>query len=265
MHIFLKVRAVLAFVCFSLLLSSCGDNSSPTAPVATKPNAPTLSLPANGAVNQSVTAALTWSTVSNATTYHVQVSLTSDFSSLVADSSLSVATVNVLWLIDSTTYYWRVSAGNTIGVSAWSNPSNFTTLKETSFWEFGRSQGYLGYWAAIDHLGVTWLYNFKGNAVVISNVSDVIDTVALTINKDTTETYGGVFSLDSSVTPHAMNIYLTWPTQDKGQMIQTIYNFLPPSGSFEQCNIMLNDPGAARPTDFSNTDKYLPLQYQWTH
>ena len=256
-------------ICCALLflISSCGDKSSPTAPVATKPNSPTLSSPANGAANQPVTATLTWGAISNAITYHYQVSSNSDFTSLVAeDSTLVSAMVSIPWLVDSTIYYWRVSAKNASGLSAWSDTWNFTVPYDQTFWEFGRSQGYLGYWEASDKMSQdSWLYNFLGNLVVISKIKTVVDTVNITINFDTVETYRGVFTLDSSVTPHAMDIHLLTP-QYKGQTIQTIYNFLPPAGSFEECYLMANDPDAPRPAVMDNTsNNFLDLFYQWTH
>jgi hypothetical protein len=228
---------------------------------------PMLSSPVNGAQNQPVTATLTWGAVNNATTYHYQVSSSNDFSSIVAeDSTITVATVSVPWLVDSTTYYWRVSAKNATGMSAWSDTWNFSVPYAQTFWEFGRSQGYLGYWAAPDQMSQdTWLYNFLGNLAVISKIKTVVDTVNITINYDTVEIYRGVFTLDSSVTPHAMDIHLSTP-QYKGQTIQTIYNFLPPAGSFEECYLMANDPGAARPTVMDKTsNNFLDLEYQWTH
>jgi hypothetical protein len=230
------------------------------------PSAPTLSSPANQAVNQPVTATLSWSTVSNATSYHIQVSSSNDFLSRVVDSSLTAATVIVPWLIDNTTYYWRVSAQNASGVSNWSDTWNFTVIYSQTFWEFGRSQGYLGYWAAPDKTSQdTWLYNFLGNLVVIAKIKTVVDTINISINYDTVETYRGVFTLDSSVTPHTMDIHLLTP-EYKGQTIQTIYNFLPPSGSFEECYLMANAPDAARPTVMDQTsDNFLDLFYQWTH
>jgi hypothetical protein len=237
-------------------------NITPQAPVV-----PTLSSPANGAANQPVTATLTWGAVSNATTYHYQVSSNSDFTSLVAeDSTLVSATVSIPWLVDSTIYYWRVSAKNASGLSAWSDTWNFTVPYDQTFWEFGRSQGYLGYWAAPDKMSQdTWLYNFLGNLVVISKIKTVVDTVNLSINFDTVETYRGVFTLDSSVTPHSMDIHLSTP-QYKGQTILTIYDFLPPAGSFEECYLMANDPGAVRPAVLDNTsNNFLDLFYQWTH
>lgn len=274
MRILIKASAILASVSFFLLLSSCSKNN----PVSvTPPGTPTLSLPANGAIDQPVTTALTWSMVSGASTYHIQVSSDSTFpsSSLVADvSSLTAPADSVHWLVDSTTYYWRARAENSGGAGNWTDPWQFTTIKDSSFFEFGRSQGYLGYWAASDpDSGFTRLYDFKGNVVVLSKILMVIDTNSGTITFDTVESYRGVFVLDSSVTPNAMDIHLTTP-QYKGQTIQTIYHFLPPSGSFEECDIMMNAPGAARPTYMPdplaqppdpNINKFLPLMYQWTH
>lgn len=228
---------------------------------------PMLSSPVNGAQNQPVTATLTWGAVNNATTYHYQVSSSNDFSSIVAeDSTITAATVSVPWLVDSTTYYWRVSAKNGIGTSAWSNIWNFTTLKDSSFFEFGRSQGYLGYWGASDQVGNNWLYNFTGDVMTISEIIQTVDTASLSFINDTVEVYGGVFTLDSSVSPNAMNIYVTSPAQYKGQMIQTIYALQPVNGSFVDCWVMLNTPGAARPTTIDHSsNNFLDLEYRWTH
>ena len=144
------------------------------APVA--PGAPTLNSPANNAVDQPATATLTWSTIANATAYDLQVSSTNDFSSLVAEkSSLSAATATVSWLVDNTTYFWRVRAKNDVGTSDWTAPWSFTVVNDSTFFEFGRSQGYSGYWAASDPTSQdSWLYYFSKNTVVISIIHTIV-------------------------------------------------------------------------------------------
>ncbi len=243
MRIFLKAGVVLASISFYLLLSSCGKDN----PVSvTAPGTPTLSLPADGATDQPMTTTLTWSTVSTATTYHIQVSSSSTFSSFIAeDSSLTAATATVHWLVDSTTYYWRARAKNAAGVSNWTDPWHFTVITGASFLE--------GHWAGIDPIADSWLYYFKGNTVVISKIRSMQD--------DTVETYRGVFVMDSSVTPHTMDIHLTTP-QYNGQTIQTIYDYIGMAGSSFLCDIVKNDPGAARPTDVLNDPNLLLLYYQ---
>lgn len=176
MHIFLKVHAVLAFVCFSLLLSSCGDKSSPTAP---------------------------------AQTYTIDTLHASIFQN---------------------------------------NLPEYTTQNPTN-------------WYCNDVANpFTWLYHFNGNLLVISQISTTI-TVDSIIN-DTTQIYRGVFVLDSSATPHHMDIHLLAPAQYQGQTIQTLYAFQPVQGSFINCFTMINAPGAARPATIDQTsNSFLNLRY----
>ena len=92
------------------------------------PQAPTLTAPVNGATEQTLTPALTWSMVSDAAVYHVQVSTVSTFASVLAeDSSLTSASKTLGGLTKSTTYYWRVQAKNAGGSSIWSSVFSFTT------------------------------------------------------------------------------------------------------------------------------------------
>ncbi|OGU27792.1 MAG: hypothetical protein A2X66_07410 [Ignavibacteria bacterium GWA2_54_16] len=98
-------------------------------PVTTIPSAPSLSSPANNANLQPTTLSLSWGSSAGATKYHLQVSITSAFSSLVVnDSSLSGTSKSVGPLVNNTTYYWRVRAGNSGGWSAFSASWSFTTI-----------------------------------------------------------------------------------------------------------------------------------------
>ncbi len=93
------------------------------------PAAPVLSLPTNGAVNQPVALALSWSTVSNAATYAVQVSTDQGFGATVtAQIGLTGTSASVNGLANSTTYYWRVGAKDAGGVSGWTGGWSFTTI-----------------------------------------------------------------------------------------------------------------------------------------
>jgi hypothetical protein len=76
---------------------------------------------------------LSWSTSALATSYEVQVSLSSTFGSTILDqsgASLTSATLN--GLTNSTTYYWRANASNAGGASAWSSMWSFMTVKPVS-------------------------------------------------------------------------------------------------------------------------------------
>ena len=91
--------------------------------------APTLLSPMSTATNQPLVLALSWSTVVNATGYHVQVSTSSTFTTIFSqDSTLTSASKTISNLAGGVTYYWRVRAKNSGGVSTWTTPWNFTTI-----------------------------------------------------------------------------------------------------------------------------------------
>ncbi len=95
------------------------------------PAIPVLLSPANGAGNQPLTLKLVWNASRNATSYHLQLSGVSDFASkLVDDSLVTDTTRTIVSLTNGKDYYWRVSAANSNGVSAWSSLSKFTTLPQ---------------------------------------------------------------------------------------------------------------------------------------
>jgi len=94
------------------------------------PDPPQLNSPPDSAV-VSLTPTLTWNNPSGATSYRLQVSTNSGFSSTVIDvpglanSSYLVQTGQ---LTNGVTYYWRVNANNTCQANTnWSNPRSFTT------------------------------------------------------------------------------------------------------------------------------------------
>jgi formylglycine-generating enzyme len=96
------------------------------------PQTPTLTSPADGAIGQSATPTLAWSTVTNAATYHVQVSTSNTFSPIqIEDSTLTSGSKSLSGLANNTNYYWRVRAKNAGGVSGWTSPWSFTTIIAT--------------------------------------------------------------------------------------------------------------------------------------
>ncbi|MCB9316493.1 MAG: metallophosphoesterase, partial [Lewinellaceae bacterium] len=98
----------------------------PSGPVA--PDAPTLVSPANNATNIGLPPTLSWNAAAGATTYRVQLSLVSNFSSVEYDQSgLGTTSVSVPSLFENTLYYWRVNATNAGGTSDWSTVWSFTT------------------------------------------------------------------------------------------------------------------------------------------
>ena len=94
------------------------------------PGAPTLSSPSNGTATQvgkTTTLTLSWGTVATATSYSLQVSTTSSFSTtFVNQTGLTVAAYAVTNWPASAVYYWRVSAANGAGAGAWSPIWNIT-------------------------------------------------------------------------------------------------------------------------------------------
>ncbi len=94
--------------------------------------APTPSTPANGATNQSVSPTLTWQPVTGATSYHVQVSTSSAFTTTAVDlSGITSTSSSVSGLANNSSYYWRVCASNTGSTSPYSNTCGFVTGSPT--------------------------------------------------------------------------------------------------------------------------------------
>jgi Zn-dependent metalloprotease len=92
------------------------------------PDPPTLSAPSNGATGQSTSPTLSWNTASGATSYRLQVSTNTDFTTLLFDQAgLNSTSQAVGGLSYSTTYYWHVNSANSEGSGTWSSNWSFTT------------------------------------------------------------------------------------------------------------------------------------------
>jgi Leucine-rich repeat (LRR) protein len=82
-------------------------------------------------INQPLSLTLSWNGAAWATSYALQVSTSSDFSSLVINQSgITTTSYLVSNLEYGTTYYWRVNASDSNGTSGWSEVCNFTTIPE---------------------------------------------------------------------------------------------------------------------------------------
>lgn len=91
------------------------------------PSIPQLNAPGVGDTVP-VSPTLAWASDSSAQTYRLQVSTSSNFSSLAfEDSGLVAPSKTVGPLSTNTTYYWRVSAKNAGGADAFSSSSSFVT------------------------------------------------------------------------------------------------------------------------------------------
>jgi len=106
-----------------LLYSLFGPPPPPPPP----PAAPTLLSPADAATGVATPAALSWNASSGATSYTVQVSANSGFTSFVYNQSVTGTSTSVGGLTGNTVYYWRVNASNAGGTSAFSATRSFTT------------------------------------------------------------------------------------------------------------------------------------------
>ncbi|HMQ99702.1 MAG TPA: hypothetical protein PKE39_11825, partial [Ignavibacteria bacterium] len=99
--------------------------------VVPPPPVPVLSAPANGATGVELTPLLNWNDVTGSTKYRVQVSLSSDFSSVLIDDSSMVVSEYLLaaGILNSyTQYFWRTAVKGSSSWSSFSSAWNFTTL-----------------------------------------------------------------------------------------------------------------------------------------
>ncbi|OGS36050.1 MAG: hypothetical protein A2293_05950 [Elusimicrobia bacterium RIFOXYB2_FULL_49_7] len=94
------------------------------------PAVPTLSIPANNTVNQSLSPMLSWMTSSSATSYSLQVSVDSIFSGTYVynQNGLTSIAQTITGLLNNRVYFWRVNASNANGTSSWSTPYRFMTM-----------------------------------------------------------------------------------------------------------------------------------------
>ncbi|MBX7216893.1 MAG: hypothetical protein K1X90_07940 [Candidatus Kapabacteria bacterium] len=101
-------------------------NDAPQAPAA-----PALVSPANDSTGVPLSRMLYWSPVTGATSYRVQLSTISDFTTTVLDrNDLAGTSIQYPTLTPGTKHYWRAQAINTIGPSSWSPVWSFTTVAE---------------------------------------------------------------------------------------------------------------------------------------
>ncbi|MDD5674578.1 MAG: hypothetical protein PHC61_10470, partial [Chitinivibrionales bacterium] len=93
------------------------------------PAVPALLTPLNNATSIDINPTLKWQAAYAATSYHVQVSASSGFSSTVYDQSgiTGVSSAVTPTLTGGAIYYWRANAHNRHGTSSWSQVFTFTT------------------------------------------------------------------------------------------------------------------------------------------
>ena len=110
-----------------LLFTTQGD--LPVAVVPAPTVAPTLISPANGATNISRTAGtLTWSSVTGASAYRLQISTNSTFTALAYDNpGITTTSITLSGFASRTKYFWRVAASTSGGQGPFSASRSFTS------------------------------------------------------------------------------------------------------------------------------------------
>jgi hypothetical protein len=91
--------------------------------------APVLLAPASGPTGQALPVALSWSSVTGAAGYWLEISTDTSFTTIVISDPTLVSTGRqVSGLPQNSQYYWRVSTRNSAGAGPFSLPWTFTTL-----------------------------------------------------------------------------------------------------------------------------------------
>jgi hypothetical protein len=129
----MKKRFILILLLF--LFQSCIKNNFDN-PVESIPDltAPVLLSPSNRATGQPLTIDFSWKECEGAESYRIQVALDNSFSeeSLGLDEdSLKEGSIQIYIFENSTQYFWRVAAKNSLGKQMWSEIWSLTTSAGT--------------------------------------------------------------------------------------------------------------------------------------
>jgi|GEM_PF-925668 len=122
------------------------------------PSTPSLTAPVYNATGVSTLPTFTWTSVSYAETYRLQVATDQNFTNIIFDDSTLTATSKTLTsaLENNRLYYWRVNAKNASGTSSYTGAYKFTT------------EAAIG-WANLQHPSST-VINTGGSATFYSRV-----------------------------------------------------------------------------------------------
>lgn len=112
----------------------------------------TLTFPENNQRRIAIDPVLSWNAFSGASSYHLQVSLKSDFSSdvIIDNSNITSASykVNSPYLLYGKKYYWRVKSNN---AASWSTVYNFTTEPLQPLWNRSTLANNLPEWFSVNN------------------------------------------------------------------------------------------------------------------
>jgi hypothetical protein len=118
----MKILLALAIILSLLVFANCSEDE------LSKPSKPELISPGNSAKDMDLGITFKWNPVSNAEAYSFQLSLTSEFTNTVNNSSgIEGVSITIDNLMPMTKYYWRVNAKNSAGISDWSEVWELTT------------------------------------------------------------------------------------------------------------------------------------------
>lgn len=127
----LSIGMMLMFVqCNDMDITSpsAGDKGTPTSEdeLAT----PELISPSDGAENQAINTELKWKQVEGAKEYHIQVSESEEFASVLVDSISAKTSLTAEGLDPETTYFWKVAPLKKDYMGQWSEARHFTSAAE---------------------------------------------------------------------------------------------------------------------------------------
>ncbi|MCU0452203.1 MAG: FG-GAP-like repeat-containing protein [Bacteroidetes bacterium] len=113
--------------------SNAGGTSAFSAPwkfrtIVPAPNTPSLAAPMDGTGNQPIGMTFSWSPVSGATSYRLEVSTSGDFSTFFFLDSTITGTSRNVTLNYLTEYFWRVRAQSAGGPGSYSSTWKFVTI-----------------------------------------------------------------------------------------------------------------------------------------
>ncbi len=135
--------------------------------LSTPAPAPTLISPPNHQTNVDLRPTLSWSSISNATSYDYEVSTNNSFIPVLLSGSSATNQILITTLLENeTTYYWRVRSNNLCGPSPWSTIFDFKTMVCQTFMS----------------TDVPVTISSQGSPTVYSNLTIPIDVVLTDMN-----------------------------------------------------------------------------------